>query len=203
MAGSAAVETTRAGPRSPRGRRLKVFRTPIGFDDAYVAAPSRKAALEAWGSDADLFARGIAEEVRDEALTRDALAAPGKVIRRRRGTAAEHIAALGTGRRAGVRAESSAAKPDTTHAGTRHRPAPPPRPSRAALKAAEERLATLTARHNAALAELTARETALARERRSLEAAQSVERRQAEGVAEAARTAHGDALARWIEAQRD
>jgi hypothetical protein len=28
-------------------RKLKVFRTPIGFHDAYVAAPSRKAALEA------------------------------------------------------------------------------------------------------------------------------------------------------------
>lgn len=30
-------------------RPLKVFRTAIGFHDAYVAATSRKAALEAWG----------------------------------------------------------------------------------------------------------------------------------------------------------
>jgi hypothetical protein len=28
--------------------KLKVFRTPIGFHDAYVAAPSKKAALAAW-----------------------------------------------------------------------------------------------------------------------------------------------------------
>ena len=32
--------------------KLKVYRTPIGFHDAYVAAPSQKAALDAWGSDA-------------------------------------------------------------------------------------------------------------------------------------------------------
>jgi hypothetical protein len=32
----------------PRAAKLKVFRTPIGFHDAYVAAPSQKAALEAW-----------------------------------------------------------------------------------------------------------------------------------------------------------
>jgi hypothetical protein len=40
-------------------RALKVFRTPIGFHDDYVAASSRKAALEAWGGDADLFACGM------------------------------------------------------------------------------------------------------------------------------------------------
>jgi hypothetical protein len=38
-----------------RSARLKVFRTPIGFHDAYIAAPSQKAALEAWGSDKDIF----------------------------------------------------------------------------------------------------------------------------------------------------
>ena len=48
---------------------LKVYRTPIGFHDAYVAAPSQKAALQAWGSDANLFARGVAELVTDPALT--------------------------------------------------------------------------------------------------------------------------------------
>lgn len=38
-------------------RKFKVFRTPAGFYDASVAAPSRKAALAAWGSHAGLFAR--------------------------------------------------------------------------------------------------------------------------------------------------
>ena len=35
--------------------KLKVFRTAIGFHDAYVASPSRAAALRAWGADTDLF----------------------------------------------------------------------------------------------------------------------------------------------------
>lgn len=73
--------------------KLKVFRTPIGFHDAYVAAPSQKAALEAWGADADLFARGVAEVVTDPELAEEPLANPGEVIRKLRGTAAEHVAA--------------------------------------------------------------------------------------------------------------
>ena len=72
--------------------RLKLFRTPIGFHDAYVAAPSQKAALKAWGAEADLFARGIAERVEDPALLTQAAEKPGTVIKRARGTAEEHLA---------------------------------------------------------------------------------------------------------------
>lgn len=75
-------------------KTLKVFRTPIGFHDAYVAALSQKAGLEAWGSDANLFARGIAEIVTEPELTREPLARPGEVIKRSRGIVAEQIAAL-------------------------------------------------------------------------------------------------------------
>ena len=32
-----------------RKQKLNVYRTPIGFHDAYVAAPSQHAALLAWG----------------------------------------------------------------------------------------------------------------------------------------------------------
>lgn len=77
-----------------RAARLKVYRTPIGFHDAYVAAPSQKAALSAWGSAHDLFATGEAELVIDPALMKPPLAKPGEIVRRVRGTAAEHIAAL-------------------------------------------------------------------------------------------------------------
>jgi len=74
--------------------KIKVFRTPIGFHDAYVAAPSQKAALEAWGADANLFARGVAEVVTDPKLTKAPLERPGEIIRVSRGTADEHAAAL-------------------------------------------------------------------------------------------------------------
>jgi hypothetical protein len=78
----------------PHARKLKVYCTPIGFHDAYVATPNQKAALEAWGSDADLFARKVAEQVTDPKLMVEPLAHPGKVIRKLRGTAEEQLAAL-------------------------------------------------------------------------------------------------------------
>src|ERR1700712_3953852 len=78
-----------------RSSKLKVFRTPIGFHDAYVAAASQKAALEAWGSDSNLFAQGAAERVTDPALMSEPLAKRGVVVKRMRGTVAEQIAALG------------------------------------------------------------------------------------------------------------
>jgi hypothetical protein len=70
---------------SPGRRRLKVFKTPTGFHDAYVAAPSRKAALEAWGAGTDLFSAGIAELAEaDSEAAKAALATPGEVVRVRR-----------------------------------------------------------------------------------------------------------------------
>ena len=74
--------------------KLKVFRTPIGFHDAYGAVPSQNAALKASGADADLFARGLAEEINEPKLRREPLSRPGEVVRVKRGTDAEHIRAL-------------------------------------------------------------------------------------------------------------
>lgn len=108
----------------PRQQKLKVYRTPIGFHDAYVAAPSQKAALQAWGSDSDLFAQKIAEQVTDPELTKEPLAKPGTIIRKLRGTADEQVQALGKG--ATKKAAKRPAKPKTK-----------PKPSRAALALAE------------------------------------------------------------------
>lgn len=138
----------------PRTQKLKVYRTPIGFHDAYVAAPSQKAALAAWGSDANLFARGVAEQVTDPALMKEPLAQPGKVIRKLRGTAEEQLAAL----------------PKSTRGPGKMKPARPKKPpSRAALEAAETALAEAEQRQRAEISALQAREAALARERRALE----------------------------------
>jgi len=49
-------------PRSYTMRRkLKTFTTSAGFFDLAVAAPSMKAALEAWGSKNNLFHQGFCE----------------------------------------------------------------------------------------------------------------------------------------------
>lgn len=77
----------------PSQRKLKVFRTSIGFHDAYVAAPKRKAALAAWGAATDLFAIGSAEQVTDPKLMLAALDRPGEVVRQSRGSAAQHMEA--------------------------------------------------------------------------------------------------------------
>ena len=59
-----------------RTRELKVFQTSSGFTDSVIAAPSKAAALRAWGSHQDLFAQGFAKPATDEAAIKAALAHP-------------------------------------------------------------------------------------------------------------------------------
>ena len=61
--------------------RLKVFCATSGFHDSIVAAPSRPAALKAWGARTDLFSMGVAKQVTDPKIVKKALARPGQVIR--------------------------------------------------------------------------------------------------------------------------
>ncbi|RYG64353.1 cell envelope biogenesis protein TolA [bacterium] len=63
-------------------RKLKVYQTAIGFFDLVIAAPSMKAALEAWGAASNLFHQGFAKEVADKATIDAALDKPGIVLRR-------------------------------------------------------------------------------------------------------------------------
>lgn len=141
--------------------KLKVYVVPTGFHDAYVAAPSQKAALKAWGSEHDLFARGVAQVVTDDALTAEPLANPGTVIKRSRGTTAEQIAALPDAPRA------EAKPPKTRKPAAKPVPEPkrPPKPSREALDAAEQALAEAEARHRDEEKVFAERQAALDRER--------------------------------------
>jgi len=132
-------------------RRLKVFRTNAGFYDAYIAAPSRLAALAAWGAKGDLFAREAAEEITDPALTAEPLAHPGEVIRKPRG---------------------SFSVPSTTGIGKLRKRLP----SRVGLDKAEAALAEFEKKAAAQLAAITEREEALVRERIELEERQRAAR---------------------------
>ena len=191
-------------------RALKVFVVPTGFYDAYVAAPSRKAALAAWGSEHDLFARDIAQEVTDPALMAEPLAHPGEVIKRSRGTTAEQIAALPD---APVRAaadepptEPAKRKPGGRKASPERRadpkpapppPPPPPKPSRDALTAAEAALAELEDTYREADAALVARQRALDRERRDLDAAHERDSKERKEALSEERDRYDRAMARW------
>ena len=64
------------------GRKLKVFQAQFGFYDTVVAAPSRAAALRAWGTRQDLFASGDAAETSDAAAIAAATAQPETPLRR-------------------------------------------------------------------------------------------------------------------------
>jgi hypothetical protein len=46
-------------------RKLKTHQTSLGFFEQAIAAPSMKAALEAWGADSNLFHQGAAKESAD------------------------------------------------------------------------------------------------------------------------------------------
>src|SRR3990170_4517223 len=107
-------------------RKLKVFRTATGFHDAYVAAPSRKAALAAWGADADLFARGVAEQVTDPKLTAGPLARAGEVIKVSRGDLSAQLRALGP-RRKKTKAKTEGPEEEAEKPRKPAKPKPPPR----------------------------------------------------------------------------
>ena len=67
-------------------RKLKTFITNIGFFELAIAAPSMKAALEAWGMGHNAFQHGFAKQTDDPKIIAAAMAQPGVVLRRAVGT---------------------------------------------------------------------------------------------------------------------
>lgn len=168
--------------------KLKVYRTPIGFHDAYVAAPSMKAALKAWGTTKNLFSRGAAEIVTDPKLTKEPLAKPGEVIKRARGSAAEHRKAAGAGNGAPSRGKTAPA-PKTAKR--------PPRPNRKPLEKAEQALSAAQQQHERALADIDHRLDALQAKRRELVRKQESEIADLKEELAARESAYRRALDRW------
>ena len=63
-------------------RKLKTYQTSLGFFDQAIAAPSMKAALEAWGTKTNLFHQGVAKEVDDPDVIAATMRKPGVILRR-------------------------------------------------------------------------------------------------------------------------
>ena len=63
-------------------RKLKTYQTSLGFFDEAIAAPSMKAALEAWGTKTNLFHQGVAKEVEDPEVVAATMRKPGLILRR-------------------------------------------------------------------------------------------------------------------------
>jgi hypothetical protein len=63
-------------------RKLKTYQTSLGFFDLAIAAPSMKAALEAWGADSNLFHQGAAKESDEPDVIAATMKKPGFILRR-------------------------------------------------------------------------------------------------------------------------
>jgi colicin import membrane protein len=63
-------------------KKLKTYQTSLGFFDQAIAAPSMKAALEAWGAESNLFHQGAAKEATDPDVVAATMAKPGVALRR-------------------------------------------------------------------------------------------------------------------------
>jgi hypothetical protein len=70
-------------------RKFKTFVTNIGFFELALAAPSMKAALEAWGMGHNAFQHGFAKQTEDPKIVAATMAQPGVVLRRAVGTKGE------------------------------------------------------------------------------------------------------------------
>ena len=67
-------------------RALKTYITNLGFFELAIAAPSMKAALEAWGMSHNAFQHGFAKQTEDPAIVAATTAKPGVVLKRAVGT---------------------------------------------------------------------------------------------------------------------
>ena len=62
-------------------RKLKTYITNLGFFELALAAPSMKAALEAWGMGHNAFHQGFARETDDPRIVAATMAKPGVVLK--------------------------------------------------------------------------------------------------------------------------
>jgi len=67
-------------------RKLKIYQTSLGFYELAIAAPSMKAALEAWGAGSNLFHQGAASETDDPEVVAATTSKPGVVLKRPAGS---------------------------------------------------------------------------------------------------------------------
>jgi hypothetical protein len=156
--------------------RLKVFRTTSGIHDHVVAAPSRPAALKAWGARTDLFSMGVAEEVTDAKIKKKAFAHPGEVI------------SISRSGEAGAKVVEKRKSPKKRRA---------PKPSRKKLGAAEQRLEQLSAKQQFEMSEIDRELQTVQRRREQLERRHGRARAEAEEKLEIARADYEAALDQW------
>jgi hypothetical protein len=190
-------------------RPLKTFQAHLGFYDTVVAAPSRAAALRAWGSRQDLFRDGSAKPTNDPAAIAAATAKPGVVLRRPAGSNAPFSENPGLPQVPAAPKKPEPAKEAKTKPPAEAAPkaakkpalkiVEPPKPpplDRTAIDAAEKAQAGLKREEERALAALAKRKAALDDEELRTRNAFRARRKKAEDALAQARKAYKDALNR-------
>src|SRR5215468_3034515 len=116
-------------------RKLKTFQTSLGFYDLAIAAPSMKAALEAWGAGSNLFHQGVAKETDDPDVVAATMSKPGVVLKRPEGSSGRF--AEQSDLPSGLESTGKSNRRDSRRAKPAKRP-PPEMSERDARKAAAE-----------------------------------------------------------------
>jgi hypothetical protein len=167
------------------GRKLKVFQAQFGFYDTVVAAPSRAAALRAWGIRQDLFASGEARETTDAAAIAAATAQPETPLRRAVGSTDPFALEPTSLPKVPDAPKKAAVKPVAK--AKPNAPAKPPA-DRSKLDAAEKALRALDDRRKAEEADLRREEAELEARKEAAQAAYVEARKAATGKVVDART---------------
>lgn len=181
-------------------RKLKTYQTSLGFYDQAVAAPSMKAALQAWGASSNLFHQGAAKETDDPDIVAATMASPGVVLRRpvgSHGPFTEH-AALPTDLADGEGKPKSRSRSKSKREPPKRAPKSARKPSRAVDdQQARKAAAAFEKEERRREAERRKEEAARVKERARREKAVAI----AEAALDKARGEH-EALAQEIEAER-
>ncbi|AYV48568.1 hypothetical protein CFHF_19895 [Caulobacter flavus] len=175
----------------PSKLRLKVFGAQFGFHDTIVAAPSQKAALEAWGIRQNLFAEGSAKIIDDPDAVAAALAHPEVPLRRAVGSKDPFSLEPGLPDVPDAPKPKKADLKLVPKAKARQPERPPP--NRAELSAAEKALAAINQQRIDEEAQFQARREALEREETASRQRWSRDRKAAEAALDKARRAYREA----------
>ena len=167
-------------------RQPKVFGARIGFFDTVVAAPSQKAALEAWGAERNWFAEGLAAPTDDAEAVKAATAAPGVVLRRPAGSTAAYTKDAAAAAPPGL----SAGKARMSKGKSGKAPPPKPPPDRSKLDAAEQAVSNFERERDRDRRDLRRRREALDQEEAAAEADYRVRERTVDRALKAAQAAY-------------
>jgi hypothetical protein len=186
-------------------RKLKTYITNLGFFELALAAPSMKAALEAWGMGHNAFHQGFARETDDPRIVAATMARPGVVLKRPVGTKGPFQ------EKAVLPKDWSVAPPDLAPAKAKAKAKPPlsprtkPRAKTKADKKERDARADILSFEKEKARRAQAREKAAARDealREKERAARDKQARKAQAALEKAEARHADIMAA-MEKERD